>query len=152
MRVEVERVARELGLELGLGAIAIAGFEQGAAVERVHAGQLGVERHGLAQRFEAAGEIAAAPLGHPQHQLGFRRLAALEDPVDEHAALFHLLLLEIGQAEHVGEREIVLVRRLERREQLDDLLRRAHPQVAVGLEVARLQVVGLARCAPRPAR
>ena len=108
VRVEVERVASELGFELGLGTIAIAGFEQGAAVQRVHAGQLGVQRDRLGQFLEAAGEVLRAALGHPEHQVRLGRVAAFQDPVDEHAALLHLLFLEIGQAEHVGEREIVL--------------------------------------------
>jgi len=109
----------------------------------VHGRQLGVQGRGLRELVERAGEILRAALGHAQHQVRFRRFAALQDPVDEETALGGVLLLEIGEAEHVGQRQVVLARRLQRRQQLDDRLRLAHPQVAVGLEVAGLDVVGL---------
>ena len=109
MRVEVERVAGQLRLELGLGAIAVGGLEERPTVERMDAGKLGVERDRLAQLLDAAGEVLRGTLRHPHHQVRFGRFAALQDAVDQGAALDDVLLLQVGEAEHVGEREVVLV-------------------------------------------
>ena len=146
VRLEVHGVLRQLLFERGAGGGHVAAFHLRAAEVGVDVGQVRIQLRCFAQVRERVRVFEGVQLGRAEQQAGFRRIALPQDAVEDALSEVRLLVAQQCRAEHVRNREIVLVLVFDRSQQLDHfgVLALAQPAVAQqedDLPVARLLLV-----------
>ena len=150
----------EVGLELvwvgseflakGLSSrIRIAGVEERLSVKRLQAGKAGIQLDGAGQLLDRGRKVFGGEHLVAQQEPGFGGVSFAQDAVNVSLSFCDLSVVDEGSSQEISNREFVGVLRLDRGQQLDHIPVRAHPQLAIGQQENRLQVVrrrGVAFC------
>ncbi|MFN8094664.1 MAG: hypothetical protein U0599_21020 [Vicinamibacteria bacterium] len=144
VRLEVVGVDRELGLErlARPGPVAALVVHQALAVQEVRERQLRARVEGAADERLRLRAVRVAQVHHREEHLRFRRVVA-QHAVDRGLRVAHPPLRYEGHPEQVRHRAVLRRAAGERLQQVDDPLRLAQAEQAVGEEEARRLVLRL---------